>query len=96
MSLINKTHPPYFEGVIGSHTVTIDYEQAYSDITLWQRSDMSLAATEKISQRYRTHTGDEVWLQYEIGYNIAGEVLYYKKCDHTLIPPEWVPSGVLV
>ena len=95
MALFNRSAAPYFKGIFSGKTITVDFDEANSDITLIKKADMVVASTEIISTRYITSKNQHVWLNKELGYNAAGDLLYAKKLDHTVAAPSWAPAGVL-
>jgi len=89
--------PPFIKGVIGGRTVTQEFDDAYSDITVIERQFMAPVATMNVAKRYWSDAGDELWIVNEVGYNALGEVIYVKRLPHLDAPPTFALalSGVL-
>ena len=81
--------PPFIKGIIGGRTVVQEYDEAFSDITVIERSSMATVATMRIAERYMTDQGDQMWITKEVGYNILGEAIYIRKLPHGNTPPDF-------
>lgn len=86
---------PFIPGIIGGRTVTTDYDDAYSDLLVIERADMTTARTMRIVSRYKTNEGGSLWLTRLIAFNALDECIYVQKLAHSDTPPAFVPSGVV-
>lgn len=87
--------PPFIPGIVGGRTVTTDFDDAYSDLFVIERTDMVTARTMRIVSRYRTNEGASVWVTRLVAFNALDECIYIQKLAHSDVPPAFVPSGVV-
>lgn len=73
-------------------TITQDVEEAYADLTIFQRDDMVVTKIDRISTRYMDTPTIPMWLTKEIGRNNAGDVCYVKRVGVSPTKPAWIPN----
>ena len=99
MSIPNKTDEPRIKGQLlrypeGGSDITQDFDDAYSDLIVLERTDMVIDSTTDIAYRCPTTKGETLWLNKRIGYNAAGEAVYILRLSHGDTAPAFATAIV--
>jgi len=87
---------------IGGKTVTQGYDDAYSSITVFERSDTTVSTSWSFTTMYPilAENDDQVdsewWITRKIAENAAGDTLYIKKTYEGLTRPTMVLDAYMV
>ena len=79
---------------IGESGVLLPYDDAYAEIMVMERTDMTVAKTVRTAARFADNL-TAVWIVREFGYNVANEMIYCRNISTSDSCPEWVPPALV-
>ena len=75
----------------GGHVIARDYDSVFIPATIFRCTDMVVATTKKMAD-YDTNGK---WIEYTVGYNNAGEMVYTISAEPVSAAPDWIPTEIL-
>jgi len=71
-----------------------DYADDYLSISVFEKSDLAIASTERIAEKYIDETNETIWVDSQLGKNAAGETVYLKILSESSSKPSWIPDEI--